>query len=227
MSSGSVWMLTSLKVNACSARRSANAKLGDQRRPVQQRRIDGHRVDLAAIDLDAGRVEDEGVLLLAAGAALARADDEVVVPPAGVEHFAELPQELVVLGANFLDRHDVEAADDVGQDSRHRRVAELLFAEDLNVVGRDADRAAGSSDRGTVGERAAGWRGRFGPHVDSVPAVDPIVLGKVPAAGDERGEEQEVSCAFWHLAPPWARAMRSRHARCRLWACRDASGCGC
>ena len=118
-------MLTSENVKASSGGgpRTRNQPTSGSRCKQIVRIVDG--VERRAIDLDAGRVEDERVLLFARGAAQSRTDHVVVVPAGGVQHVDELRQD-VLLRADLLHGHDVELADDLDQQRRDARLGDLL-----------------------------------------------------------------------------------------------------
>ncbi len=99
--------------------RPADTKPADQRLAVQHVVGIGHGVEGRAVGLDAGGVEDVGVLFFAVGAAQPWTDEIVVMAAGGVDQVDEAGQDIVGLGPHFLDRHDVELADDVGQDVHH------------------------------------------------------------------------------------------------------------
>jgi hypothetical protein len=87
-----------------------------------------------AVDLDRGRVVEEGVLLGARGAAEPRADDPVVLAAVLVHVGAEeVVEEVVVLRADFLDGDDVKILNEGGQRRHEVRLRGLRVAEDLDV----------------------------------------------------------------------------------------------
>ena len=78
-----------------------------------------------------------------------RPNDVIVVPPGGVD-LVDKPRQDVLLGADLLNGHDVELADDFGQQLRDPRIAKLLLAENLDVERRHVNRVAIALDAGQI-----------------------------------------------------------------------------
>ena len=213
-------------------RRTAHAKPAHQRLAMQQVVGIGHRVQRVAIDLDAGRVEDERVLLLALGAPQPRADHVIVVPAGGVDRVDELRQD-VLLRANLLNGDDVEVANDLGQQAAHARVRQLLLAEHLNVERSDANRAALPLDArqreaGLVAQRPRTSVARGASEMRSRP-LNLIVLKEVPAAADRRPTRPATSTKLAHAplrGQSWKAPWRHESVRpptiWRFWAAKDS-----
>ena len=92
----------------------AGPEPADERLAVQEIVLVVERVELIAIDLDAGHVEDEGVLLLARAAAEARAEHVVVMMlAAGVELADELRHDVLADGPDLLNGNDIEVSQDL------------------------------------------------------------------------------------------------------------------
>src|SRR5262245_39041486 len=121
-------------------RRTANSEHRYQRLALQEvvRIVD--REDTAPIHFDRGRVVNERVLFFAVRTSEARSNDFVVLTPIYVHIRAQkVVEEIVVLRANLLNRHDVKILDDRGQRRHDVRLRSLRIAEDLNIERRDAD----------------------------------------------------------------------------------------
>jgi hypothetical protein len=195
-------------------RRTTGAEGRDHRFALEAVARIVHGINAFGIDLDTGPIVDERVLLFADRTAESRTYDKVVVGPFGVDHLDEARQDILSLGANFLDGHDVEPTDDLGQNVHDLRMVELLLAEDLNVERSDTERIAltsgGRRAQMTDADRAidvsvrSGFGSRAGLDREVAQAVKLVALKEeVPGASEDQQGDDELGRSHGPLLGPW------------------------